>query len=399
MWAQFLQKVLTANIRSGALEAKLPDGSVLRVGNNDEEAIRLEITDEKTLKALCLHPELALGEAYMDGTLTIRNDDLEGMLALVVRNMKTGQGVFLQHLRTATRNVIRRLSQFNPVKRSTANVRHHYDLTDELYELFLDDDLQYSCAYFPTGNETLEDAQVCKKRHIASKLLLEPGMRVLDIGSGWGGLGISLARDYGSSVMGVTLSKRQHAKSNRRATELGLADKVQFSLMDYRFVKEKFDRIVSVGMFEHVGVPHYRQYFNTVHRILKDNGIALLHTIGRSGPPGSTNPWITRYIFPGGYVPALSETLEAIEKEGLIVTDVEVWRLHYAETLRHWHERFMEKIDRARLLHDERFCRMWRFYLVACEMTFRHSDQVVYQIQLARRNDSVPLTRNYIYDR
>ena len=399
MWAQFLQKVLTANIRSGALEAKLPDGSVLRVGNDDEEAIKLEITDEKTLKALCLHPELALGEAYMDGTLTIRNDDLEGMLALVVRNMKTGQGVFLQHLRTATRNVIRRLSQFNPVKRSTANVRHHYDLTDELYELFLDDDLQYSCAYFPTGNETLEDAQVCKKRHIASKLLLEPGMRVLDIGSGWGGLGISLARDYGSSVMGVTLSKRQHAKSNRRATELGLADKVQFSLMDYRFVKEKFDRIVSVGMFEHVGVPHYRQYFNTVHRILKDNGIALLHTIGRSGPPGSTNPWITRYIFPGGYVPALSETLEAIEKEGLIVTDVEVWRLHYAETLRHWHERFMEKIDRARLLHDERFCRMWRFYLVACEMTFRHSDQVVYQIQLARRNDSVPLTRNYIYDR
>ena len=308
MWAQFLQKVLTANIRSGALEAKLPDGSVLRVGNDDEEAIKLEITDEKTLKALCLHPELALGEAYMDGTLTIRNDDLEGMLALVVRNMKTGQGVFLQHLRTATRNVIRRLSQFNPVKRSTANVRHHYDLTDELYELFLDDDLQYSCAYFPTGNETLEDAQVCKKRHIASKLLLEPGMRVLDIGSGWGGLGISLARDYGSSVMGVTLSKRQHAKSNRRATELGLADKVQFSLMDYRFVKEKFDRIVSVGMFEHVGVPHYRQYFNTVHRILKDNGIALLHTIGRSGPPGSTNPWITRYIFPGGYVPALSET-------------------------------------------------------------------------------------------
>jgi cyclopropane-fatty-acyl-phospholipid synthase len=287
--------------------------------------------------------------------------------------------------------------QFNPAGRSRANVAHHYDLSGALYDLFLDADRQYSCAYFARPGMTLEQAQEAKKAHIAAKLLLEPGMRVLDIGCGWGGMALTLARRHGARVLGVTLSQEQHRVATERARAAELSGQVEFRLADYRSVEGTFDRILSVGMFEHVGVPHYRTYFRTLCDRLAPDGVALVHTIGRAAPPGATNPWIAKYIFPGGYCPALSEVAAAVEKEGLWQTDIEVWRLHYAETLRHWHDRFMANIDTARALYDERFCRMWRFYLVASELTFRLNRQCVFQIQLARRQDAVPLTRDYLH--
>jgi len=244
---------------------------------------------------------------------------------------------------------------------------------------------------------TLEEAQAAKKHHIARKLLIEPGMHVLDIGCGWGGMGLTLARDFGARVTGVTLSREQHAVANERAERAGLADRVRFELRDYREVQGRFDRIVSVGMFEHVGVPHYNKYFATVRRLLTDEGIALIHTIGRAGPPGATSPWILKYIFPGGYCPAMSESAGAVERQGLVTTDVEVWRLHYAETLKEWRRRFEANIDRARALYDERFCRMWRYYLIASELTFRLDNQVVFQFQMSPKQDAVPLTRDYLY--
>ncbi len=396
MWSRIFQRQLTQFVQTGTIEIRLPDGTLLKAGDGAAEPVRITVTDRKILRRLCLNPELALGEAYMDGHLIIENDDLESMLALLIANLHAQGRQSVLSLRRALRTVLRRLAQHNPHGRSRANVKHHYDLTDELYELFLDADLQYSCGYFPTGTESLDAAQTAKKAHIMRKLCLRPGHRVLDIGSGWGGLGISLARDHDCSVFGVTLSTHQHAKSNQRAEAAGLGDRVSFNLMDYRSINDTFDRIVSVGMFEHVGTPHYLQFFQSMRTLLKDDGVALLHTIGRSGPPGTTNPWITRYIFPGGYVPALSEVLRAIEKVGLVVTDIEVWRLHYAQTLQKWHQRFKANRNRVRELYDERFCRMWRYYLVASEMSFRHNDQVVFQIQLACTNQTTPLTRSYM---
>jgi len=333
----------------------------------------------------------------MDGRLTIKDDDLHGFLGLAIRNIAaSGQPWFRKPLVLA-RHLGRHLAQFNPLGRAQANVAHHYDLSGALYDLFLDSDRQYSCAYFRDPDMTLEQAQEAKKHHIAGKLRIKPGMRVLDIGCGWGGMGLTLARDYGAEVLGVTLSREQHAMANARAEKAGLADRARFELLDYRKVAGQFDRIVSVGMFEHVGVPHYGGYFRTVSDRLSPEGIALIHTIGRAEPPGVTSPWITKYIFPGGYVPSMSEALKAIEKQALFTTDVEIWRLHYAETLRHWYDRFMDNIDKARALYDERFCRMWRYYLVASELTFRLNRQVVFQFQLSPKQDVVPLTRDYLY--
>ena len=333
----------------------------------------------------------------MDGTLTIAGDDLRGFLALVMQNLNDQPANWRDQLLHLRALFLRRLDQFNPMSRARKNVAHHYDLSGALYDLFLDEDKQYSCAYFAHPGMTLEQAQRAKKAHIAGKLLLEPGMTVLDIGCGWGGMALTLARDFGARVVGVTLSEEQHKIATRRAVEAGLADRVEFRLADYRTVTETFDRVVSVGMFEHVGAPHYREYFRNVHARLAPDGVALIHTIGRVTPPGATSPWITKYIFPGGYCPSLSEMMAAVEKEGFWSTDVEVWRLHYAETLRHWHDRFMANRDKARALYDDRFCRMWRYYLIASEMTFRHFGQVVFQVQLAHRQDAVPLTRDYLY--
>ncbi|MCY3878909.1 MAG: cyclopropane-fatty-acyl-phospholipid synthase [Rhodobacteraceae bacterium] len=385
-------------IRQGRLEVTFPDGSERHFGEQDCSPVKIRIHDEATLRRLCINPDLVVGEAYMDEKLTIENDELYRFLELVTKNISGSRDVAFRRFVNGIRTALRFLSQRNPVGRSRQNVKHHYDLSDELYELFLDADRQYSCAYFEHPEASLEEAQIAKKKHIARKLLLQPGMSVLDIGSGWGGMGLTLAKDHGCKVQGVTLSSGQHSVSNLRARDEGVANRANFTLMDYRDVKSEFDRIVSVGMFEHVGAPHYREFFRSMRRLLKEDGVALLHTIGRTTPPGSTNPWITKYIFPGGYIPAMSEVTAAIEREGLIVTDVEVLRLHYAETLKNWHERFLDNIKWVRELYDERFCRMWRFYLIACEVGFRHAGQVVFQFQISRNVGAVPTTRNYLYD-
>jgi len=290
----------------------------------------------------------------------------------------------------------RRLQQFNPPTRARRNVAHHYDLDSRLYSLFLDADRQYSCAYFESPDQSLDDAQVAKKRHLAAKLLLKDNHRVLDIGCGWGGLALYLAETCGAHVTGITLSREQWQRASERATEKNLADTVEFRMQDYRDMKEQFDRIVSVGMFEHVGLGYYDAFFRRCAGLLADDGVMLLHSIGRSEGPNVTNPWIAKYIFPGGYIPALSEVLRAIERSGLLVTDIEILRLHYAETLKHWRDRFLAHREDAERLYDRRFVRMWEFYLAASEMAFREQAMMVMQIQLTKRQGVTPLTRDYI---
>ncbi len=398
MWNNILHRMLTHLIRQGELRVTYPDGTQRIYGDaasGSQAAITLH--DPSLPRRIVLSPDMAVGEGYMDGRLSVEDDDLHSFLGIAISNVAMqGQPWFRRPLEVA-RHLGRWAAQFNPAPRARANVAHHYDLSGKLYDLFLDADRQYSCGYFTDPNMSLQDAQSAKKHHIAAKLLLQPGMRVLDIGCGWGGMGLTLARDYGAQVLGVTLSSEQHRVANERARAAGLADRAQFELMDYRAVEGQFDRIVSVGMFEHVGVPHYGAYFDKVRERLAPRGIALIHSIGRARPPGTTSPWVTKYIFPGGYVPALSEMTRAVENAGLIPTDVEIWRLHYAETLRHWHDRFMANIDAARDLYDERFCRMWRYYLIASELTFRLNRQVVFQMQLSPVQDAVPLTRDYLY--
>ncbi|WP_339871147.1 cyclopropane-fatty-acyl-phospholipid synthase family protein [uncultured Brevundimonas sp.] len=352
----------------------------------------VDLADAATALAIAVNPELAVGDAYMDGRLTLEGGDIYDFLRLVASQMA---------IRPMRRGLLwrwkRRLAQTNDRLRARRNVRHHYDLTLEFYRLFLDDDLQYSCALFETPDATLEQAQAAKKRRLIDKLILRQDQRVLDIGCGWGGLGLSLAR-AGGRVTGVTLSTEQHATARARATESGLADRTDFRLQDYRDLDGTFDRIISVGMFEHVGLPHYQTYFDAVARLLTEDGVAVIHAIGRRKPPSRTQPWIARHIFPGGYIPSLSEVFPAIERAGLWVTDVEVLRLHYAETLRHWRERFLARRAEAAALYDERFCRMWEFYLAASEVGFRDLGHMVFQIQLSKRQDAVPLTRAYLCD-
>ena len=397
MWTKILNKMLGQLITQGTLIIHFPDGTTQRHGNGTAPSVIVRVTDPALAGRMVRNPDLAVGEAYVDGTMTIDHDDLHSFLALVIANTKGGGAqVWWRRMQNAAKVALRGAAQFNTAKRSADNVGHHYDLSGTLYDLFLGDDRQYSCGYFVDPHDTLEQAQAQKKAHIAAKLHLKPGMTVLDIGSGWGGMAITLARDYGAKVLGVTLSQEQHKWSVDRAATAGLADCVAFQLKDYRRLTGQFDRIVSVGMFEHVGVPQYHEYFGRVKDLLAPDGVALIHTIGRAAPPSSTNAWIAKHIFPGGYVPALSEMSAAVEKSGLWPTDVEVWRLHYAMTLAHWLQRFDANIDKIRALYDDRFCRMWRYYLVASQMTFREGRQCVFQFQLAKRQDAVPLTRDYI---
>jgi cyclopropane-fatty-acyl-phospholipid synthase len=395
MWEDALAAFLRRLILDGTLSVILPSGRRMTFGTG-QPGIEVRLHDPALPRRICLSPELAVGEAYADGTLTIEGDDLGGFLTLAVRNLRWGLPLWQRPVH-ALRSALRVAQQVNPASRARRNVAHHYDLTGRLYELFLDADLQYSCAYFREPGMTLEAAQEAKKAHVAGKLLLSPGMRVLDIGCGWGGMALTLARGHGARVLGITLSEEQLRAARARAEAAGLAGQVEFRLMDYRAVAGRFDRVVSVGMFEHVGLPHYRTYFRRVRELLTEDGVALIHTIGRNAPPSATSPWIDRYIFPGGYVPALSEVMRAVEKEALVTADIEVWRLHYAETLRHWRRRFEAREAEARALHDARFCRMWRYYLAASEATFRHNSQVVFQLQLSRRQECVPLTRDYLY--
>ena len=390
-----LQSVLRRVIRKGSLTVVGPDGRSLDFGYGDP-SIRVRIADWGTVRRLFLNPDLALGEAYADGKLLVEGGGIYDLLDLCLANLGWDTGHWILRVQALRQRLVRRLAQHNPVSISRANVAHHYDLSDALYELFLDAGRQYSCAYYLSPDDTLELAQEQKQRHIAAKLLLRPGQRVLDIGSGWGGLALHLARSADVDVTGVTLSNEQLGYANQRADEAGLGDRVRFLLEDYRHEDGHFDRIVSVGMFEHVGVGHYREYFEKVRDLLTDDGVALIHTIGSARGPAGANPWIHKYIFPGGYTPGLSEIVPIIEQSGLHITDVEVLRLHYAATLRAWRARFMADRDGVVAIYDERFCRMWEFYLASCEAAFRHAGLAVFQIQLSKRLDTVPLTRDYI---
>ena len=346
---------------------------------------------------IALHPDLALGEAYMDGTLTIEDGGIYDTLALLMENAEISGDYALRHFGRALSNGFRRIQQYNPARRARRNAAHHYDLSADLYRLFLDADLQYSCAYFRSPDEPLAEAQRNKRVHIAAKLLLDrPGLRVLDIGAGWGGLALDLAKAGDARITGVTLSEEQQRVATARAAEAGLSKAAQFHLQDYRAVEGTFDRIVSVGMFEHVGVGHFATFFGTCRRLLSDEGVGLLHTIGRASGPGHTSPWLRKYIFPGGYSPALSEVVPAIEGAGFWITDIEVLRFHYADTLRAWRRSFAANRGKAVALYDERFARMWEFYLAASECAFRFSEHVVFQIQFSRRKGTVPEVRDYI---
>ena len=395
-----LDPVLRGLIRNGSLRVIDWRGCSETYGDaeGEGEEIVIRIRDRSTGWKLLLDPQLEVGEAYMDGRLTIERGTLHSFLDLLFRSIGLKSLNYpMSGLTERLRDLIRGFHQFNPTSRSRRNVAHHYDLSDNLYDLFLDADRQYSCGYFVTGEETLEECQELKKRHIAAKLLLRHGDRVLDIGSGWGGLGLTLAGKFGVEVTGLTLSTEQHVHANLRALKAGLTDLLSFEMRDYRHESRCYDRIVSIGMFEHVGVNHYGEFFRKISELLAEDGVGLIHSIGRPEGPGHTNPWIAKHIFPGGYSPAISEVLPAIEKAGLFVTDIEILRMHYADTLRLWRERFEARRKEVRGLYDERFCRMWEFYLATSELSFRHQGQMVFQIQLAKRPDVVPITRDYIH--
>ena len=387
-------------VRVGTLDVVDARGRSHRFSGKPGPSAAIRFHDRATEARMLWNPRLVVGEAYMDGRLTIEHGTLYDFLDLLAINQEFGEASPPPILRVldAVSYVWRRLAQSNDPLRARRNASHHYDLSSKLYELFLDSDRQYSCAYFGHDDD-LERAQLRKKQHIARKLLLKPGQRVLDIGCGWGGLALLLASEADVEVLGITLSVEQQAAATRRAEAAGLAHKVRFELRDYRAVEGTFDRIVSVGMFEHVGLPNYDRFFDQVRKLLKPDGIALLHAIGRSDGPGATNAWLRKYIFPGGYSPALSEVLPAVEQARLFVTDIEVLRLHYARTLAAWRQRFDANRAAIAQLYDERFCRMWEFYLIGSELAFRRQGHMVWQMQMAREVDTVPLTRDYIYER
>ena len=381
-------------VRRGCLAITTAAGSTYNLGDGSGPPVAVRFTTSSAQRAVLFDPELKIGETYMDGTLIVERGSIADVLAILLRQERfASDWAWLPRL---VRYLFRRLQQFNPRSRARHNVAHHYDLDGRLYSLFLDGDQQYSCGYFESPNQSLDDAQLAKKRHLAAKLRLRPGATVLDIGCGWGGLALYLAEIADARVTGITLSQEQYRRAQNRALERGLARDTMFRLMDYRDVDGRFDRIVSVGMFEHVGVGFYDAFFSKCAKLLADDGVMLLHSIGRSSRPGITNPWIAKYIFPGGYIPALSEVLPAIERAQLIVTDVEVLQLHYAETLKAWRERFLAHREEVVKLYDQRFVRMWDFYLACSEMAFREGDMVVFQIQMAKRKDLLPATRDYI---
>ena len=389
---------LSQMVKRGTLSVIWPNGRTTIYGSgNPQAAIRLK--GRWTPWAIVLRPGLVFGEAYMDGRLTVEDCTIADVLEILVSNLGANQPPAIIRLQRTLRRWWRSMSQFNSPRRARKNVAHHYDLSTELYDLFLDADRQYSCAYFEHPRVTLEAAQLAKKRHIAAKLKLDrPNLRVLDIGSGWGGLALDFARDSKADVLGVTLSVEQLAMAKAHAASQGLAERCNFELKDYRAVEGRFDRIVSVGMFEHVGIKYYDIFLRKLHDLLAPDGIALLHTIGRTDGPGATDSWTAKYVFPGGYSPALSEVLASIERCGFYVTDVEVLRLHYAKTLREWGARFQRNRAKAAALYDERFCRMWEFYLAGSERSFRYDHLVVFQIQLTKDIETLPITRDYMVD-
>jgi cyclopropane-fatty-acyl-phospholipid synthase len=401
---QKLGKILLSNmlrrfIKVGTLRLINANDEVAEFKGTDEPVVTVRISDPDLPLKIFRNPDLYAGESYMDGTMTFEEGStLKDFTVLCSLNHSSMASYLPQKILLKISRAFRAIQQHNPIGKAQKNVAHHYDLSAELFKLFLDKDMQYSCAYFENGDETLEEAQEKKKRHIAAKLKLADGQRILDIGCGWGGLALDLAKRADVEILGVTLSEEQLKIATERAKAEGLSDRVKFELLDYRKVKGPFDRIVSVGMFEHVGTTHYDEFFKHVYDLLTDDGIALLHSIGRMSPPTTTSPWIRKYIFPGGYSPALSEVFGATERQHFWVSDVEILRVHYADTLAEWNKRFQENRDKVAMLYDERFCRMWEFYLSTCEMIFRTGPKMVFQMQLARTNDAAGLTRDYIFE-
>src|SRR5882724_8373117 len=391
---RLLRYFLGQFVRRGTMIFTTASGAKFTCGNGSGNPVAVRFLTTDAERRVLLNPELALGEVYMEGTFVVENASIADALAILL-----DQPDILPRwarLQWWLRYLVRHAQQFNPPSRSKANVARHYDLDGRLYSLFLDADKQYSCAYFETADATLDDAQLAKKRHLAAKLLIGHGDHVLDIGSGWGGLSLYLAEMTGANVTGVTLSNEQLQASNARAAEKNLTRSAKFLLEDYRNIPGPFDRIVSVGMFEHVGVGFYETFFKRCAALLSDDGVMVLHSIGRSTGPDVTSPWITKYIFPGGYIPAVSEVIPAIEKAGLLICDIEILRLHYAKTLQAWRERFMARREEAVRLYDERFARMWEFYLAASDMSFRKQNFMNFQLQLTKRQGVVPMTRDYI---
>ncbi|ARN81306.1 SAM-dependent methyltransferase [Methylocystis bryophila] len=391
-----LRKFLTQFIKFGDLEVETASGRKFRVGDGTGPSVAVSFRDAGAELRLLLDPESAFGDLFTDGRLVVTRGSIFDALMIGTRNVNVAQPpkwlVAVQRFRSAARLFVQR----NTPAIAKRNAESHYDIDGRIYDLFLDADKQYSCAYFEREGQSLEEAQLAKKRHIAAKLAIEPGQSVLDIGCGWGGLSLYLADACGAKVTGITLASEQLVIARERAQRTGLSDRVSFELVDYRNIASRFDRIVSVGMFEHVGQPHYDEFFKRVAEALTDDGVALLHTIGNTGEPVPTNAWVVKNIFPGGYVPSLSEIVPAIERAGLMISDVEILRIHYAETLRHWRERFLSRRDEAKAIMDERFCRMWEFYLAISEASFRLGITVIFQIQLVKKVNALPLTRDYI---
>jgi cyclopropane-fatty-acyl-phospholipid synthase len=392
-----LEYALRHIVASGRLRVIDSHGTPHSYGSDHGRLVAFRLTDWLSEVKLAAYPEFYLGENYLNGTLVMEEGTIGDLLALLISNLETTHYPAVVKWPYQIRRLLKRF-QYNPVGKAKRNVAHHYDLSGAIYDLFLDRDRQYSCAYFEDAEQSLEDAQLAKKRHLAAKMQIKPGMKVLDIGSGWGGLGLYLAEVCGAQVTGVTLSEEQYRLANERAQQRGVGEQVNFRLLDYRQLHESFDRIVSVGMFEHVGVGHYQEFFDKVRSLLNEDGVGVLHSINRSRGPGATSRWIAKYIFPGGYIPALSEVLPAIEKARLYVTDIEILRLHYAETLKEWGRRFNDHRKRAKEIYDERFCRMWEFYLASSELAFRHSGLNNFQIQLTKHQHALPVTRNYIME-
>lgn len=395
-----LQPILSHMIKTGRLKIINADGKVYTFSGQSSDRVPKEVCvhfhDIRYANWLALCPSMALGKGYMEGRISVEGGSIYDFLQILALNVEQDDYHWLHRFFASLDALKKRFHQFNPASKSRKNVAHHYDLSGELYKLFLDQDRQYSCAYYVEPGNDLETAQNDKKSHIAAKLLLEKHHEVLDIGSGWGGMGLYLARHFGAKVSGITLSEEQLKASNQRAKYEKLAGRAQFYLQDYRTLEKQYDRILSVGMFEHVGINHYDNFFEKISHCLAKDGVALIHTIGRIGPPSVTDPWIRKYIFPGGYIPSLSEIMPAIEKSGLIATDIEFLGLHYANTLRHWQQCFQGNRDKVKAIYDEHFCRMWEYYLACSEISFRHLDSTVFQIQLVKDRRVAPMSRDYM---
>lgn len=394
-----LKSVLGHLFKNGTLIATFCDGTQQRFGDGTGEAVHIRFVTSRAERKMLQNPSLGFPESFMNSEIEFDKGDIMAFMQLLFeRNKRPGDTTWRLRLMDKIGHLVRRFQQINSARNARRNVAHHYDLNAEMYDLFLDSDRQYSCAYYEKPDATLEEAQLAKKRHLASKMLLNGGEKILDIGCGWGGTGLYLAKNFKADVTGVTLSEEQQKIATERTIKERQSDKAKFLLKDYRNLDEKFDRIVSVGMFEHVGVNNYGEFFTQCRNLLKDDGVMVLHSIGRHNGPGFTHPFIRKYIFPGGYIPALSEVIPIIEKAGFHITDIEILRLHYAETLLAWRNNFMANRERAKEIYDEKFCRMWEFYLAGSEASFRYQNMMNFQIQLTPKRETLPLTRDYLFE-